>query len=287
MTSPYVVEVLAAVREASDRVLEHIRDDMQRKHGVTWSIERAFHAVPSMEHLHLHVTSMDLLSDRLKHKKHYLSFVPTVDFAQRLDDVDKMVAEGRQALPKSERAYENLLKGPLASHHTGQRFKFFPELKAHLESHWRDTVLAQGETGPETHAESTASKRAASIGAEEHSTSRRKVESHQPESTSGPNATESDTDEEPALPLRSTGHRSRDLDCRHRPSGSFGRTLDRREAEYRRMIPSTRQHSLQPHPTGSSTTACKTPSHWPAWKRLLSLSWYHRALNYWPDEAKA
>ncbi len=110
MTSPYVVEVLAAVREASDRVLDHIRDDMQRKHGVTWSIERAFHAVPSMEHLHLHVTSMDLVSDRLKHKKHYLSFVPTVDFAQRLDDVDKMVAEGRQALPKSERAYENLLK---------------------------------------------------------------------------------------------------------------------------------------------------------------------------------
>lgn len=200
MTSPYVTEVLAAVREASDRVLDHIRDDMQRNHGVTWCIDRAFHAVPSMEHLHLHVASMDLVSARLKHKKHYLSFAPTVDFAQRLDDVDKMVAEGKQALPKSERAYENLLKGPLISHHTGQRFKFFPELKAHLESHWRDTVLAQGR--PESHPTSPRSKRAASNGAGEHAAHRRKVECHQLESTAGPNAAESDTDEEPALPLR-------------------------------------------------------------------------------------
>lgn len=28
-----------------------------------------FHAVPSMKHVHLHVISTDLVSDRLKHKK--------------------------------------------------------------------------------------------------------------------------------------------------------------------------------------------------------------------------
>ncbi len=32
--------------------------------------------------------------------------------------------------------------GPLVSHHTGQTFRFFPELKGHLESYCRNSVLA-------------------------------------------------------------------------------------------------------------------------------------------------
>ncbi|EST05522.1 Histidine triad (HIT) protein [Kalmanozyma brasiliensis GHG001] len=159
LASPYAAEVLEALREASDRVIEHITKDMQEQYGTTWDIERAFHAVPSMEHLHLHVVSMDLVSDRLKHKKHFRSFHPTVGFALRLDDVEAMVKAGRRTLPKSEAAYEQLLKGPLMSHHTGQTFKFFPELKAHLEAYWRNSILAPSRTSAGDAAITTSLKR--------------------------------------------------------------------------------------------------------------------------------
>ncbi len=122
---------------------------MKEQYGVTWEVERAFHAVPSMEHLHLHVVSMDLVSDRLKHKKHYLSFQPNVGFAVRLNEVENLVKQGKKSLPKSEQAYEQLLKGALVGHHTGQVYRFFPELKAHLESYWRDNTLAAGHTASE------------------------------------------------------------------------------------------------------------------------------------------
>lgn len=144
MASPYAAEVLDTLRETSERVVQHIRSDMKEQYGVTWDIERAFHAVPSMEHLHLHVVSMDLVSDRLKHKKHFLSFHPTLGFAVRLDAAQDMVRQGKRSLPRSEQAYEQLLRGPLMSHHTGQVFRFFPELKAHLASYWRDNILASG-----------------------------------------------------------------------------------------------------------------------------------------------
>ncbi|KAG2416718.1 hypothetical protein HFD88_007934 [Aspergillus terreus] len=50
------------------------------------------HARPSMNHLHVHVISVDRYSDRLKHRKHYNSFstpffVPLEDFPLAKDDV--------------------------------------------------------------------------------------------------------------------------------------------------------------------------------------------------------
>ncbi|SNX84386.1 uncharacterized protein MEPE_03095 [Melanopsichium pennsylvanicum] len=143
LASPYAAEIVEALQKTSDRVVEHIRKDMQEQYGVTWAVERAFHAVPSMEHVHLHVVSMDLVSDRLKHKKHYLSFDPTLGFAVRLSAMEEMVKREMKSLPKTEHAYEQMLKGQLVSHHTGQMFKSFPELKTHLESYWRNTILAE------------------------------------------------------------------------------------------------------------------------------------------------
>lgn len=40
-----------------------------------------------MDHVHLHIISDDLVSDKLKHKKHYNSFHPTLGFFLHLDDV--------------------------------------------------------------------------------------------------------------------------------------------------------------------------------------------------------
>lgn len=159
LASPYAANVLEAVRKTSERVLQHIRDDMKKQYGITWDIERAFHAVPSMVHLHLHVISMDLVSERLKHKKHFLSFHPAVGFALRLNEVDAMIKQGRKSLPKSESAYEKLLKGPLRSHHTGQVARAIPELKAHLESYWHNKILAVGRTPAAQAAENGSAKR--------------------------------------------------------------------------------------------------------------------------------
>jgi hypothetical protein len=37
--------------------------------GVQWGVRVGFHAIPSMDTVHLHVISDDLVSERLKHKK--------------------------------------------------------------------------------------------------------------------------------------------------------------------------------------------------------------------------
>ena len=206
LASPYAAEVLDAVRKTSDRVMEHIREDMLKHHGGTWDVERAFHAVPSMEHLHLHVVSMDLVSDRLKHKKHYLSFHPTVDFALRLDAADKLVKEGKKALPKSEHAYEQLLKGPLTSHHTGEGFKYMPDLKAHLDSYWRTHILLSHPRATDSKKPNTKPIRDASDGSppDQRPSPNRKTDiASLPSRLDDTKQTSSGSeDEEPSLPLK-------------------------------------------------------------------------------------
>lgn len=194
VASPYAGDVLRAMRTASDRVVEHIRADMEEHYGVIWDVERAFHAVPSMEHLHLHVVSMDLVSDRLKHKKHYLSFHPAVGFALRLSEVERMVAEGKNSLPKSELAYEQLLKGPLKSHHTDQVLRFMPEMKVHLEWYWRNKILAAADPAS-TKAGVKRDATEASLATP--STTRGASEEQRRKVASG-----DDSDDEPLLPLK-------------------------------------------------------------------------------------
>lgn len=40
-----------------------------------------------MDHIHLHIISSDLVSEKLKNKKHYNSFHPSLGFFLHLDDV--------------------------------------------------------------------------------------------------------------------------------------------------------------------------------------------------------
>lgn len=202
LASPHAAEVLEAVHKASDRVLEHIRTDMMKQYGVTWEVERAFHAVPSMEHLHLHVVSMDLVSDRLKHKKHYLSFQPNVGFAIRLNVVEDLVKQGKKRLPKSEEAYEQLLKGPLMSHHTGQDFRWFPELKAHLESYWRERILTGSKAAAGVETETKGDGGSVSP-TQQRPPQRRKIEpSGAVSQADNSHRALSDSEDEPSLPLK-------------------------------------------------------------------------------------
>ncbi|KAF7585859.1 aprataxin-like protein [Aspergillus hancockii] len=85
------------------------------------------HAVPSMNHLHIHVISVDRYSDRLKHKKHYNSFstpffVPIDDFPLAQDDVRRHPTR------------EGYLRRDYVCWRCGKDFgNRFSELKAHLE----------------------------------------------------------------------------------------------------------------------------------------------------------
>ncbi|CAI7573814.1 unnamed protein product [Penicillium bialowiezense] len=90
------------------------------------------HAVPSMNHLHVHVLSVDRYSERLKHRKHYNSFstpffVPIDDFPLAPDDERRRPTEA------------GYLKRDFACWRCGKGFgNRFAELKQHLEQEFRD-----------------------------------------------------------------------------------------------------------------------------------------------------
>lgn len=104
-----------------------------------------------MDTLHLHVISNDLVSDRLKNKKHYLSFHPTLGFWLPISKVLELQASGAKTLPKSPQAYEAMLKGPLISHYdpAGKTLlNTMPKLKEYLEKQWvEDVKRRRGQQG--------------------------------------------------------------------------------------------------------------------------------------------
>lgn len=83
------------------------------------------HSVPSMNHLHVHVLSRDMHSEKMKHKKHYLSFmseffVPLADFPIAEDD--------------PRRHQKGWPEMPMLCYRCGRNFgNKFKELKEHLE----------------------------------------------------------------------------------------------------------------------------------------------------------
>lgn len=104
--------------------------------GRDWAKELmcGIHAVPSMNHLHVHVIAVDRYSDRLKHRKHYNSFA--TPFFVPLDDFP--LAQGD---PRREPTRQNYLKEEFTCWRCGKKFgNRFVELKSHLEQEfleWR------------------------------------------------------------------------------------------------------------------------------------------------------
>jgi aprataxin len=90
------------------------------------------HAHPSMSHLHVHIVSQDMHSDRLKHQKHYNSFntgffIPLKDFPLAKDD------------PRRQTSYQNAnLKADYTCWRCAKKFgNKFTQLKAHLEEEFK------------------------------------------------------------------------------------------------------------------------------------------------------
>lgn len=104
--------------------------------GRDWSkdVITGVHAHPSMNHLHIHIISVDRESDRMRHRKHYNSFatpflIPVEDFP--LDASDKRRHPGR----------ERYLESDMKCWRCGRNFRNkFARLKEHLADEFEQWI---------------------------------------------------------------------------------------------------------------------------------------------------
>jgi aprataxin len=90
------------------------------------------HAGPSMNHLHIHILSVDRYSDSLKHRKHYNSFA--TPFFIAIDDFPLVKSDVRRSPGK-----EGYLKRDLICWRCGKNFSNkFQALKSHLEKEYQE-----------------------------------------------------------------------------------------------------------------------------------------------------
>ncbi|KAK1232970.1 aprataxin-like protein [Marasmius sp. AFHP31] len=133
-------ELITALKDDSEEVKKDIESEMVRRYGFKWPIWTGFHASPSMHHLHLHIISADLCSEKLKHKKHYNSFHPKLGFFLHVDDVlpwfDSESSHFSQMAKLDAKRYEALLKEDLTCFHCDKSMKNIPTLKEHLQQEW-------------------------------------------------------------------------------------------------------------------------------------------------------
>jgi aprataxin len=140
-------EVLTRLHEDAQSAKGMIEQEMKKRYGFQWDVWIGFHAVPSMEHLHVHVLSADLCSPSMKIKKHYNSFNPKHGFFLHLDEVlswfdaEESYYETMSELKISE--YEPLLKDDLLCWRCGHVMKNMPTLKTHLQEEWDKQANAE------------------------------------------------------------------------------------------------------------------------------------------------
>jgi aprataxin len=130
-------EVLMNLNEEANNVKKMIEEEMMKMYKFKWEIWTGFHPISSMEHLHLHVLSADLYSPKLKLKKHYNSFHPSLGFFLHLKDVlswfDAVPSYYQSMIKLNAGHYESLLKdGDLCCWRCDRALVSMPKLKAHL-----------------------------------------------------------------------------------------------------------------------------------------------------------
>jgi aprataxin len=112
-------------RERALNGLDEVPEGQDLPMGRDWAkdVKVGIHAHPSMNHLHVHVLSVDHYSECLKHRRHYNSFV--TPFLVPL--------EAFPLSPDDPRRYESYLDGDLICWRCGKDFgRSFAKLKLHL-----------------------------------------------------------------------------------------------------------------------------------------------------------
>ncbi|KAF8636729.1 hypothetical protein AX17_003532 [Amanita inopinata Kibby_2008] len=138
--------VIQGLKDAAESLKKDIEDEMIKRYGFKWEIWTGFHAAPSMPHVHLHVLSADLCSERTKNKKHYNSFHPNLGFFLDIDLVISWLTAAPSfnvpILNTSVAVYEKLLKEPLSCFRCNKMIKNMPTLRQHLQEEW-ETLAEQ------------------------------------------------------------------------------------------------------------------------------------------------
>lgn len=130
-------EMLMNLNEEANNVKKMIEEEMMKLYKFKWEIWMGFHPISSMEHLHLHVLSADLYSPKMKLKKHYNSFHPSLGFFLHLQDVlswfDAVPSYYRRMIKLDASQYEPLLKDSgLCCWRCDRALGSMPRLKVHL-----------------------------------------------------------------------------------------------------------------------------------------------------------
>ncbi|XP_078041479.1 aprataxin [Augochlora pura] len=126
------------VKKENESLLNHMADvgEALTKEHKDFEFLIGYHAVPSMQRLHLHVISTDFNSPCLKTKYHWNSFT-TPFFLHSTDICNQLREKGELQRLKSEDSAEHL-NTPLKCHKCPETPKNMPELKRHLLSHLPD-----------------------------------------------------------------------------------------------------------------------------------------------------
>ncbi|KAJ2943736.1 hypothetical protein O0L34_g16863 [Tuta absoluta] len=96
-------------------------------------LKAGFHAVPSMQRLHMHIISTDMVSPCLKTKQHWNTF--TTKFFIPYEDSLKELRENGSIKKMSTEEHKSLMSTPLKCNQCSYVPKNMPNLKEHLLSH--------------------------------------------------------------------------------------------------------------------------------------------------------
>ncbi|CAB3251739.1 unnamed protein product [Arctia plantaginis] len=113
--------------EEFGKLFKEIQDEVE----VT--LRAGFHAVPSMQRLHMHIISGDMVSPCLKTKVHWNSF--TTDFFMLFEDVQQQLKENGSIKKISPELHKSLLATELQCNQCLFKPKNMPQLKEHLFIH--------------------------------------------------------------------------------------------------------------------------------------------------------
>ena len=123
------------VKTENEELMLHmvqVAEDLKKEHEDSEFLV-GYHAVPSMQRLHLHVISTDFNSPCLKTKYHWNSFT-TPFFLHSTDILKELHEKGELKKLKSEESAEHL-NTPLKCHKCPAMPKNMPDLKKHLLTH--------------------------------------------------------------------------------------------------------------------------------------------------------
>ncbi|OSC99115.1 hypothetical protein PYCCODRAFT_1416667 [Trametes coccinea BRFM310] len=143
--------ILLALKRDGEAAKRDIEKEMREQHGFVWPIQMGFHAVPSLEHVHMHVISTDFLGQYYKKKKHANSFHPRMGFFIHIDevirwydpDIEPTWFAMKTAIDKDE--YNRILARDPLCPHCDEQYRTIPKLKKHLMDVFKKAKAAASE----------------------------------------------------------------------------------------------------------------------------------------------